>query len=318
MVADRFGNVGFAQDFFPGQHDHALDAVAQFADIAGPRIGDQFGEGVRGDAGYVAFVFAGEFGDEAMDQAGNVTFAVAQRRQFEVDHAQAVKEVFAESPLADHFAQVAVGGGDETDVDLDGFGAADPFEGTGFQHAQQLDLGGGIDFTDFVEEQRAVVGDLEPPLVAFGGAGERSFFVTEEFAFKQRRGQRGAVDRHEIAGAAAPVVDHPGEHLLAGAAFAGQQHGRPGRGDGFDQRHHFGHRVGGIVGRKHDPGRRRGHGGSGRRNGGFGLGRLVLAALRRAASAASITASSLSSLTGLATKSNAPFLTAATASPMEP
>ena len=66
-------------------------------------------------------------------------------------------------------------------------------------------------------------------------AGERAAFVTEELAFEQGFGDGGAVDLHERAGrAGAPGMNDIGQHFLADAAFAGNQHARVRR---RDQRH---------------------------------------------------------------------------------
>ena len=78
----------------------------------------------------------------------------------------------------------------EPDVDLDGFGAAEPLELALLQHAQQLDLRGQLHVADLVEEQRAALRELEPALLAILRAGERALLVAEQLRFDQRLGQR--------------------------------------------------------------------------------------------------------------------------------
>ena len=69
---------------------------------------------------------------------------------------------------------------------------------------------------DFVEEQRAVVRELEAAGLAIVRAGERALLVAEDFRLEQRVGQRRAVDRLELVRAApAQLVDHPGDDFLA-------------------------------------------------------------------------------------------------------
>ena len=71
---------------------------------------------------------------------------------------QAIKEVFAE-PAGFHIGdQVAVGGGDDAHVDLDGLASADRLDLALLQRAQQFDLRRERQLADFVEEQRAAVG----------------------------------------------------------------------------------------------------------------------------------------------------------------
>ena len=78
--------------------------------------------------------------------------------------------------------------GDEPDVDLDGVGAAQPLELTLLQHPQQLHLGGEVDVADLVEEQRAALGELEPPFLARLGAGEGALLVAEQLRLDQAVG----------------------------------------------------------------------------------------------------------------------------------
>jgi hypothetical protein len=59
--------------------------------------------------------------------------------------------------------------------------------------AEQLDLRGRADLADLVEEQRAAVGLLEPPVAPARRAGERTALVTEQLALEQRLGERRAV-----------------------------------------------------------------------------------------------------------------------------
>ena len=82
---------------------------------------------------------------------------------------------------------------------------------------------------DLVEEDRRVVGQLEPADLPRQRAGERALLAAEQLAFDQRRRNRRAVDPHH--GAPAPraqLVNLRREQLLAGAGLAEQQHRRIG------------------------------------------------------------------------------------------
>ncbi len=76
------------------------------------------------------------------------------------------------------------------------------------------------------------------------GVGEGSLLVAEQFAFQQRFGDRGAVDRDErLVAAAAEIVDRLADDFLAGAVFAKNQdrqlgvgHAANRRAQGFDRR----------------------------------------------------------------------------------
>ena len=88
------------------------------------------------------------------------------------------------------FVEVAIGGGDHADVDGNLAMIADAADrartGAGsagrLQHSQQLCLGLQIAFADFIQKQRAAVGQLEGSLAVAIGSGERSFDMAESAA----------------------------------------------------------------------------------------------------------------------------------------
>ncbi len=138
-------------------------------------------------------------------------------------------------PSRDQFFEALVGGGDEAHVGLEGLVAADALEEAGIEGAQDFDLGVGVDLADLIEEKRAAVGLLETARAPLGRPGECSFFVAEEFALEQLRGERGAMDGDEFClVAVAEVMDGVGDQLLAGAALALDEDGGAGGGDLFD------------------------------------------------------------------------------------
>ena len=88
---------------------------------------------------------------------------------------------------------------------------------------------------DLVEEQRAVVGQLEAAGLAIVRAGERALLVAEDFRLEQRVGQRRAVDGLEVLGPAPrQLVDHARDDFLARAGRAEDQHRDVGLGGGAD------------------------------------------------------------------------------------
>ena len=77
---------------------------------------------------------------------------------------EAMKQIFAEAAFAHQVQQVNVGGRDDANVDFDCFGAAEPHELALLNHAQKFRLRLVADGGDFVEENGALIGDLEEPL----------------------------------------------------------------------------------------------------------------------------------------------------------
>ena len=71
---------------------------------------------------------------------------------------------------------------------------------------------------DFVQEQRAPVGEFHPPGLAVVRAGERALLVAEDLRLEERIRERGAADRLEgVAAATAQFVDDSRDHFLTGA-----------------------------------------------------------------------------------------------------
>ena len=62
-----------------------------------------------------------------------------------------------------------------------------------FQHPQQLGLTAQAEVADLVQEQRALIGQLEFSLPCLLGVGKSAFLVAEQLAFGQRVGYRGTV-----------------------------------------------------------------------------------------------------------------------------
>ena len=104
-------------------------------------------------------------------QVGNVLPAVAQRRQVDLERVEAEEQVFAEfvrrrsscrrSRLVAQMTRTSA---------RNGVGLADAADLARFQEAQQLHLDVLVQFAEFVEEQRAAVGDFEEALVVAVGA----------------------------------------------------------------------------------------------------------------------------------------------------
>jgi hypothetical protein len=97
------------------------------------------------------------------------------------------------------------------------------------QQLQEFGLQTQVEFRDFVEKERAAMGHLHASRFRSVGAGESPFFVSEELAFEQGTRDCRTVDLHK--GTAAPrgkPMDHAGNNVFAGAAFALDQDGNVG------------------------------------------------------------------------------------------
>ena len=174
--------------------------------------------------------FAGQ-DREVPEQLQDVLGMLAQWRQIQRDHVQAVVEVFAKLAGAGRFAQIPLGGGDDADIDGAWRIAAEPLDAALLQHPQQLDLQRHRHRFDLIEKQGAAVGVFQLADAALAGTGEGTFLMAEQFRLDQRLRHAATIERHEgLAGASAALVQTAGDTVLAGAGFAIQQ------GVGIDRR----------------------------------------------------------------------------------
>ena len=136
-----------------------------------------------------------------------------------------------------------MGGRHDAHVHRDRRGAADPLDGALLQRPQEHHLRLRGQLADLVEEERALVGQLEAADPPPRRAGEGALLVAEQLAGDDAGGEGGAVDGDEQPlPARAELVDRPRDQLLARAGLAEDQHGAVGRGDLPDGRTHRLHR----------------------------------------------------------------------------
>ncbi len=94
---------------------------------------------------------------------------------------QAIKEVLAKEPLRHLRAQIAVRRRDHAHVELDDSRTSEPAMPTLLKRAQQFGLQVHRKFRYLVEEQGASISQFHQTWFGMRGAGERPFFVTEQF-----------------------------------------------------------------------------------------------------------------------------------------
>ena len=141
------------------------------------------------------------------------------------DHVQPVKEVRAEHPPVHLLLQVAVGGHDQPDIQLNALGAGYPFDGLLLNELQQLRLDVGRQLADLVQKQCAAVGQLDlADLTGAGRAGKGALFIAEQLRFDEVLVEHRAVDLDErLVRAVAHGVDGLGHGAFAHASLAGDE-----------------------------------------------------------------------------------------------
>src|SRR5438874_13834417 len=128
---------------------------------------------------------------------------------------------------------------DDPDVGPDRLRAPDALERLLLEHAQELRLEVERQVADLVQEERAVVGELEAPEPSRDGARERAPLVSEQLALQEPGGDGGAVELDErTAPPPAQPVNQAGDQLLAGSGLAPDEDRRIGRRHRLDQAKH--------------------------------------------------------------------------------
>ena len=201
-----------------------FDDIAQLANIARPVVlGQQVHRPLREPAETRSALLAMER-DEMIDQQRNVLTARTQRRQVELYYFEAVVEIAPEFPLRDRLTKVAVGRGNQPDIDGDRFGATNPCHLPLFHDPQQPHLARKGHFADFIEKDGASLSLFEGALVLCLGVGESAFLVAEELVLQQVLGDGGTVDCPEgLIATWAVLMERSGDDIFASAALTRDQ-----------------------------------------------------------------------------------------------
>ena len=162
---------------------------------------------------------------EMIEQQMDVFLALAKRGKRNRDHVQAVIQVLAEAPLTHQLKQLHVARGDDAHVHFDDLIAAKAHEFAFLNHAQELGLRFRPDRGNFIEKNRALIGDFKEALLRSHGARERAFHVAEELRLEQVHGNRASIDRHErLVRARRRGMNRLGNQLFARTALAMDEH----------------------------------------------------------------------------------------------
>ena len=200
----------------------AENHVLQLPHVARPAIAEQRRVSSRGEAADRALNLRAGLLHEVTRQQQNVLAAFTQRRHFDIEHVEAIEQVFAEQAFADHFLQIAVGRAEDAHVDLYFTITAHPTKAAVVEETQQFGLQVRRHLTDLIEKHRALVGQFhQPRFTATRRAGEGAGGVAEQFALGEVFRQRRAVEGEKRC--AVPRTDRvtgAGHQLFTGTGFA--------------------------------------------------------------------------------------------------
>jgi len=125
-----------------------------------------------------------------------------------------------------------VGGGNDADVQGDGFGTTHPFDDLFLEDPQHPDLRRERQFTDFIQKDRPLMASFKTSPLGLDGTGKGPLLVTKQLAVDERFRNCTAVDGNErplVPGG--QTVNCPGHDPLAYPGFSQEQHGA------FQRRH---------------------------------------------------------------------------------
>ena len=121
-------------------------------------------------------------------QVGDVVLSLAQRRDLDEEDAQPVVEVLAKAARRDLAGEIAIGGRDESYVDVARAVLSYALVLAFLNGAEELGLQLERDLADLVEKERAAVGRLEPAYPIPEGAGNAPFTWPKNSLSNRSRG----------------------------------------------------------------------------------------------------------------------------------
>ena len=110
---------------------------------------------------------------------------------------QSHEEIFAELPFAHQPRQIAVRRRDEADVRLDFLTSADPHQASALQDSEKRPLRLQRQLSDFIEEQRPSVRQLEESRLALVRSRKGSLLMSKEPTLQKFGVHAGAVECEE-------------------------------------------------------------------------------------------------------------------------
>ena len=187
----------------------------------------------------------GDFVQEVFREQTHVLDALAQWRELNAHHVQAIEKVFPELFLSHLLFEVFVCCRHDADVGFERCGAAYPRVLALLKHAKDLALELERHVADFIQKKSSAIALLEPAGPLSDGAGERALFMAEELALEQLLRDRGAIDGHKAFVRALRIVVHrPRDEFLSRTALACDHHWRVRHGDASDHFEYLRHRFG--------------------------------------------------------------------------
>src|SRR6266513_3904663 len=138
-----------------GKNYRSLYEILQLSHVTWPVIGLERFHGLRRDRLDARLHPLGEFLSKVSNQQGNIFRAVPEGRDGNRKDFEPVIQIAAKLLFLHHPTEIAVGRGDDADIDMNRPSAAQTFELLLLEHSEQLDLQFQRNFPHLVEEDRS-------------------------------------------------------------------------------------------------------------------------------------------------------------------
>src|SRR5215470_9392162 len=207
-----------------GENSRPFQNISQFAHVARPVVVNQRLSGLKGDAGGWHTEAASNVSDKGVREGQNVAGTVSQGRNLQLEHVEAIVQVFAKTAAFHSLAQIAVGCGNYAYISVQNAIAAKPLKFTVLQQAQELGLGSKSHLANFIQKQDATSGLLDLSGFGFESSGKSAGFEAEKLGFQEMLRQRRAIhsDKWTIA-PGRTAMNKAGNDFFSSARFAQQE-----------------------------------------------------------------------------------------------
>ncbi len=144
---------------------------------------------------------------EVLHEDRDILLMLAKRRQVNGIDIQPVEKILAEFASLRHGVQVAIGRGQNANVDRNRARASDPVNFLLLERSQQLHLQMDIELGNFIQEDRPPVCKLELAQLRLCRPRERSFLMSEQLALYQFLDEGRTIhrDKHPLVSLAGSV-----------------------------------------------------------------------------------------------------------------
>ena len=120
-----------------------------------------------------------ELGEKVIGQQRNIFFTLPKWWNRQVDHLEAVIEIFAKHAFFDHLLEFTIRRSQDSHADPLGRSRTHRSEGPLLQDTQHFNLHRHRGLTDLIKKERTAIGFFKEPLLVANGSGEGALHMTK-------------------------------------------------------------------------------------------------------------------------------------------